>query len=96
MKKWILTLALTTVFTHAFPHEAATRQEHKTYIAPDQILVMQHGIFCLDAQGFAQPIKFLSHDENGLFMVDDYIQCPACGIWSEDGTLHRNNCPYAN
>lgn len=94
MNKWILALMLTGFFSPAFPSENCIRAENKTYVSSDQILVMPHGIFYLNESGHAQPVKFLSSDENGLFVVDDYKQCFACGAWSEDGSLHKPNCPF--
>ncbi|MBS4167895.1 hypothetical protein [Parachlamydia sp. AcF125] len=66
----------------------------KTYLLPSQLYLIPEGIFFMSAEGELESTSTLFADGNGPYVLQKFQQCPACHLWSRDGTLHRTSCPF--
>ena len=85
MKK-LAVLLLGVVFLSAMPCEAKSegkdiKKSKKVYVDPQNVKITEDGVFILENDTLV-PVKFVAHDENGVYVKRQKPQppCPACGF----------------
>lgn len=72
--------------------EEITSHFEKIYVRPSQICIFPEGIFFMNDQGVPERCSLISLDNNGLYIITAYYQCPGCGRWNNDGICLNKQC----
>lgn len=64
----------------------------KIYLHPSQIHLFSEGIFFINEYGVTERACGVFQDDNGIYVITAYYQCPSCGRWNSDGVCQNKKC----